>query len=156
MDVKLVLHTAAVAQLVVAPDCGSGCRGFKSHQPPQCTTLPKYRTFTNQVKAYAEHRGYVFLDQLTVGDMDRFYSSWKDGIRAKAKKLDRLKTFISFCLKREWLAKDITGDLQAPAGSSVTLPKAPFTDEELNRIFAACDAIGQPVPQGPGYRTWTR
>ena len=34
-DVKLVLHTAAVAQLVVAPDCGSGCRGFKSHQPPQ-------------------------------------------------------------------------------------------------------------------------
>src|SRR5271166_6275087 len=26
---------AAVAQLVVAPDCGSGCRGFKSHQPPQ-------------------------------------------------------------------------------------------------------------------------
>jgi hypothetical protein len=26
--------TAAVAQLVVAPDCGSGCRGFKSLQPP--------------------------------------------------------------------------------------------------------------------------
>jgi integrase len=30
----------------------------------------------------------------------------------------------------------------APEGSSVTVPKAPFTDEELNRIFAACDAIG--------------
>ena len=29
------LLTAAVAQLVVAPDCGSGCRGFESHQPPQ-------------------------------------------------------------------------------------------------------------------------
>jgi site-specific recombinase XerD len=121
----------------------------------QPATFAKYQTFTKQLKAYAEHRGYVFLDQLTVGDMDRFYSSWKDGIRAKAKKLDRLKSFISFCLKREWLAKDITGDLQAPAGSSVTLPKAPFTDEELNRIFAACDDIGQPVPQGPGYRTWT-
>ena len=26
---------AAVAQLVVAPDCGSGSRGFKPHQPPQ-------------------------------------------------------------------------------------------------------------------------
>jgi hypothetical protein len=34
----LHLHvTAAVAQLVVAPDCGSGCRGFKSLQPPQNT-----------------------------------------------------------------------------------------------------------------------
>src|SRR5580692_2662300 len=33
----LHLHvTAAVAQLVVAPDCGSGCRGFKSLQPPHC------------------------------------------------------------------------------------------------------------------------
>ena len=38
-DVKLVLHTAAVAQLVVAPDCGSGCRGFKSHQPPHSTSV---------------------------------------------------------------------------------------------------------------------
>ena len=28
------VDTAAVAQSVVAPDCGSGCRGFKSHQPP--------------------------------------------------------------------------------------------------------------------------
>jgi hypothetical protein len=26
--------TVAVAQLVRVPDCGSGCRGFKSHQPP--------------------------------------------------------------------------------------------------------------------------
>lgn len=121
----------------------------------QPATFAKYQTFTKQLKAYAEHRGYVFLDQLTVSDMDRFFSSWKDGIRAKAKKLDRLKSFISFCLKREWLAKDITSDLQAPAGSSVTLPKAPFTDEELNRIFAACDTLSQPVPQGPGYRTWS-
>ena len=92
----------------------------------QPATFAKYQTFTKQLKAYADHRGYVFLDQLTVSDMDRFFSSWKDGIRAKAKKIDRLKSFISFCLKREWLAKDITSDLQAPAGSSVTLPKAPL------------------------------
>lgn len=29
-----------------------------------------------------------WLDQLTVADMDAFYASWKDGLRAKAKKLD--------------------------------------------------------------------
>ena len=146
-----VAHDGRMAILDATEAFLSKCKN-RGIQP---ATVAKYQTFTKQLKAYAEHRGYVFLDQLTVGDMDRFYSSWKDGIRAKAKKLDRLKSFISFCLKREWLAKDITDDLQAPAGSSVTLPKAPFTDEELNRIFAACDAIGQPVPQGPGYRTWT-
>ena len=50
MDVKVVgvvlgasgveLHSAAaVAQLVVAPDCGSGCRGFESHQPPHARNV---------------------------------------------------------------------------------------------------------------------
>ena len=117
-------------------------------------TLAKYRTFTNQLGAYCRDRGRIYIDQLTVTDMDRFYASWKDGIRAKAKKLERLKALIKFCLKREWLAKDIADDLQAPEGSSVTVPKAPFTDEELDRLYAACDKIGPQLKQGPGYRTW--
>jgi integrase len=115
-------------------------------------TFAKYQTFTNQLKAYAEYRGYLCVDQLTVADMDRFYASWKDGIRAKAKKLDRLKAFLKFCLKREWIAKDISSDLEAPQGSSITLPKAPFTDEELMRIYDACDVLG-PAP-GPPRRNW--
>lgn len=86
--------------------------------------------------------------------MDRFYAGWKDGIRAKAKKLERLKAFIKFCLKREWLAKDIADDLQPPECSSVTVPKSPFTDEELDRIYAACDRIGPQLNHGPGYRMW--
>jgi len=86
--------------------------------------------------------------------MDRFYASWKDGIRAKAKKLERLKAFIKFCVKREWIAKGIADDLQAPEGSSVTIPKSPFTDEELERLYAACGMIGPQLKQGPGYRTW--
>jgi len=66
------------------------------------STLKKYGTFTRQMNAYAEQRGYLMLDQLTVSDMDRFYASWKDGIRSKAKKLETLKSFIRFCRKREW------------------------------------------------------
>src|SRR5689334_25275238 len=38
-NAKLGVNTAAVAQLVVAPDCGSGCRGFESHQPPHTKYL---------------------------------------------------------------------------------------------------------------------
>jgi site-specific recombinase XerD len=49
-------------------------------------TLAKYRTFINQLNAYCQYRGCIYTDQLTVTDMDRFYASWKDGIRAKAKK----------------------------------------------------------------------
>ncbi len=115
----------------------------------QPTTYAKYKTFSNQVRAFAESKGYVYLDQLSVSDMDRFYASWEDGIRAKAKKLDRLKSFICFCRKRKWIGEDITDDLEAPPGSSTTLPKAPFTDEELTRIYAACDALDS------SKRNWT-
>jgi integrase len=126
------------------------CKG-RDIQP---TTFAKYQTFTNQLGAYCDHRGHKYVDQVTVTDMDRFYASWNDGIRGKAKKLERLKGFVKFCRKRKWLTEDLAEDLEAPAGSSVTVPKAPFTDEELTRIYKACDEIGPPTKQGPGHRSW--
>ena len=33
-----------IAQLVRAPDCGSGCRGFESHYPPHITSSRKGRS----------------------------------------------------------------------------------------------------------------
>jgi site-specific recombinase XerD len=117
-------------------------------------TLKKYKTFVKQLLAYADSRGYLMLDQLTVSDMDRFYASWRDGTRARAKKLERLKAFIRFCLKREWIIKDIVDDLEAPEGSSAPANKSPFTDEEMDRIYGVCDNIGPPK-KGPGQRPWT-
>src|ERR1039457_4777563 len=73
-------------------------------------TLRKYKTFTKQLRSYADSRGYVMVDQLTVSDMDRFYASWDDGIRAKAKKLDRLKAFVKFCTQREWIKKKLRSE----------------------------------------------
>lgn len=56
----------------------------------ETSTLVKYRTFVKQLRAYCDSRGYSQLEQLSVMDMDRFYASWADGKRARAKKLDRL------------------------------------------------------------------
>jgi hypothetical protein len=33
-------------------------------------------------------------------------------------------------------------------------PKTLYEDGELERIYAACDKIGNPTSPGPGYRTW--
>jgi len=118
------------------------------------SSLSKYRTSIKQLRAYCDSRGYVMLDQLTIADMDRFYASWKDGKRAGAKKLERLKSFVKFCLKRKWLADDITEDLLPQEGSSIPANKAPFTDDELERIYKACDQLGGPKPPGPGHRDW--
>jgi integrase len=120
----------------------------------EASTLVKYGTFVNQLRAYSESRGYVELTQLTVTDMDRFYASWKDGKRSRAKKLERLKGFLKFALKRKWITENIAEDLEAPEGSSMPANKTPFSDAELTRIYAACDAIGGATAPGPGHREW--
>jgi hypothetical protein len=39
-------------------------------------TLRKYRTFTKQLSAFTDSRGYVMLDQFASGDIDVFYGGW--------------------------------------------------------------------------------
>jgi integrase len=118
-------------------------------------THGKYATFIKQLLAFTDHNGFVYLDQLSMSDMDLFFASWPDGKRAKARKLHKLTGFIEFCVKRKWLKEDITADLEPPEGHSIPANKTPFTDEEINRILAACDKIGGARKPGPGYREWT-
>jgi site-specific recombinase XerD len=118
------------------------------------STLAKYKTLTNQLGLYCTEKGYVNIDQLGVIEMDGLYSSWKDGKKGKAKKFEWLRGFVKFCMKRKWLAENTVEDLKSPPGSSVINPKAPFEDEEMDRIYAACDKIGPPTKPGAGYRNW--
>lgn len=118
------------------------------------STLAKYKTLTNQLKAYCKGKGYTFIDQLQIEDMDGFYASWKDAKKGKAKKLERLRGFVRFCLKRKWLTENIAEDLKAPPKASELNAKSPFEDEELKRIYAACDRILPQLNAGPGFRTW--
>jgi integrase len=120
----------------------------------QKSSLNKYKTLTNLLLSFTGRKGIVFIDQLTISDMDAFYNSWKDAMRSRAKKLERLKSFVRFCLKRKWIAENIVEDLKAPHGSSIPADRLPFTDEELDRIRAACKKL-KPIPPGPGYRPWS-
>jgi len=105
------------------------------------STLAKYRTLVKQLGSFAAHRGYVMLDQIQITDMDEFYSQWPDGIRAKAKKLERLKGFFKFCVKRKWIAENPAEDLDPPVGAGSAANRMPFSDAELTRIYAACDQL---------------
>ena len=73
--------------------------------------------------------------------MDEFYGTWRDGIRSKARKLERLKGFFRFCEKRKWIAENPAADLEAPVGAGAAANRMPFTDVELTRICDACDRL---------------
>lgn len=107
-------------------------------------TLRKYKTFTRQLTAFAESRGYVMLDQFTSGDIDLFYSGWNLGARAKGKRLGMLRAFFRFCMNRKWLAENpVSADIKPPIGANRVANKAPYTDDELQRIIQACDRVGE-------------
>ena len=107
-------------------------------------TLRKYRTFAKQLTAFADSRGYVMLHQFTSGDIDIFYSAWNLGARAKGKRLGTLRAFFRFCMNRKWLHENpISTDIMPPIGANRAANKAPYTDDELQRIIDACDRLGE-------------
>lgn len=107
-------------------------------------TLRKYKTFTKQLTAFADSRGYVILDQFTSSDIDVFYGGWDLGVRAKGKRLGTLRAFFRFCMNRKWLhANPVSTDIKPPMGANRVANKAPYTDEELQRIIDACDNLGE-------------
>jgi integrase len=106
------------------------------------STLRKYKTFARQITAFADSRGYVMLDQFTSGDIDVFYGKLKLGARAKGKWLGTIRAFFRFSMNRKWLHDNpVTSDLKPPIGANRVANKAPYTDEELQRILAACDKM---------------
>jgi site-specific recombinase XerD len=105
-------------------------------------TLRKYMTFTKQLQAFADARGYVMLDQFRPSDIDVFYTKSTLGPRSKAKMIERLRHFFRFAVNRDWLPKSpVSPDLKAPAGAHRLVNKAPFTDEQLEDIIKACDHL---------------
>lgn len=105
------------------------------------STLRKYKTFLKQFDDFAAAKGYVMIDQFHMTDMDEFYAGWRDGIQAKAKKLERLNGFFNFCVKRKWIAENPAADLEAPVGAGAAANRMPFTDAELTKIYDACDKL---------------
>jgi integrase len=107
-------------------------------------TLRKYKTFTKQLTAFADSRGYVMLDQFTSSDIDVFYGGWNLGARAKGKRLGTLWAFFRFCMNRKWLRENpVSADIKPPMGANRVANKAPHTDEELQRIIDTCDNLGE-------------
>jgi integrase len=136
-----------------------GCKVFLANRESAnlaSATLRKYQTFTKQIAAYADSKGYVFLDQITADDIDLFWANWKLGARAKGKRLTTLRAFFRFCANRKWIPESpVTSDIKAPVGSNKAANKAPFTDDEVKRILDACDQVKVEWKNETGLGVWT-
>jgi integrase len=108
------------------------------------STICKYRLLFKQIGDFAQKRGLRYLKELDLVMLDEFRAGWKDGARSSAKKLERLRAFLRFAQKREWVSRNPASDLKAPR---VTLcPTIPYTREEMMRILAAIAKYREEFP----------
>jgi site-specific recombinase XerD len=101
-------------------------------------SIYKYELLSRQMEEFAERAGYRFLFELTVDVLSSFRVTWKDGALSSAKKLERMRTFFNFVLRRKWIADNPALELKAP---KVQLrPTLPFIHKEMVSILTAIEA----------------
>jgi integrase len=96
------------------------------------------------MKEFATHKGTDFLSQLDTDSMGQFRNGWKDGALSASKKLERLRAFFRFAVRRKWITECPVSDLKAPKVS--LKPTMPFTHEEMCRILGAVDIYCRETP----------
>ncbi len=108
------------------------------------STIRKYRLLQRQMQEFAASKGLRFIDEFDLSTLSAFRSRWKDGPRSSAKKLERMRAFLWFVQRRNWILNNPAIELKAP---KVTLsPTLPFSNEEMYRILAATNQYRNEMP----------
>jgi integrase len=114
---------------------------FKEHAAP--STQKKYRILLAKLKTFSDTRGYVVLEQWTPLDVREMRSSWQVAPQTAAKNMSTVKAFFEFCLANDWIARNparlVKNRRTRESADRRTEQKLPFSDEELKRMYEACE-----------------
>ncbi len=95
--------------------------------------------------------GTVPVNGVSVDDLSAYQESWKLSGISSQKKVERLRTFFKFCMKRGWCGKNPASDVELPKLKRRQV--VPFEDEEITKIMAA---VEQYPERPPGRRAEVR
>lgn len=102
-------------------------------------TQRKYRLILNKLRTFAELKGYVLLNQWTPMDVREFRAQWQVSAFTASKNLTVVKSFFEFCLANEWIVRNPARLVKSLRGQTGKTERIPFSDEELSRMYTACD-----------------
>ena len=103
-------------------------------------TIYKYNLLLRGLKDFSRRGGYGLLRELDTAALTAFRVEWKNGPLSALKKLQHLRTFFGFCVRRHWTAENPASGLKPP--KVVQRPTLPFTHDEMVKILAAADKYG--------------
>jgi integrase len=103
--------------------------------------MRKYRhLLDDRLLAWADHKGFHNLRQISVDSLRQFRQSWSDSPLYATKNLERLRAFFRFCHQAGWIKVNPALPVKAPRVTQT--PTLPFSRDEMKRIIAACDKYG--------------
>jgi integrase len=108
-------------------------------------TYKKYSVIIKKLKQHSALKGYVMISQWTPIDVWEFRQSWTVGLLTAIKDLSVVKAFFEFALSNEWINRNPARLVRNPRGRAGDNPRSkertPCSDEELQRMFDACDRL---------------
>jgi len=105
-------------------------------------TLSKLTTiFEKQFQTWFHDLGIFLLHEVTTLDLVAWRASWTDGALASKKKQERVRGFFWFCVRNRWITENPALGLSKIKAD--IRPAVPFTQEEFQKILAACDRFGK-------------
>ena len=102
----------------------------------------KYHQILSLFVGFVQSAGVATLDKCTLEHLDAYRESRALSPLTWSKELTLLRTFFKFCVRRDWCERNVAKDMDMPPNPKPK-PRAPFTPEEVIRIFAAAETIGQ-------------
>ncbi len=98
-------------------------------------TVYKYQLLFRQLVGFAETQGMRYVKEFDPSTLRKFRSGWKDQNLAAQKKLERLRSFLRFCVQNGWISTNPASEIKGP---KVTMrPTLPFSSDEMMRILSA-------------------
>jgi integrase len=127
---------------------------IKAHEDARSAqlTIIGHRLRMRKMLEFCEHKGIVTLDQWTVELVQEFQDESRVASSTAAFYLSILKAFFAFCRGNRWI-KENPAKVSLPAihnratrSQRASKQKFPFTDDELERMYAVCRDFGKPGP----------
>jgi integrase/recombinase XerD len=101
------------------------------------STEKKYKLVMRQLEDFLKNHKILMLSDVTLEDLRAFLGTLNDGPLAKAKKIDRLRSFFKFCTNSDWLDKNPAKLLSPPIAKRI--PTLPFDDMEASTIIGIAE-----------------
>ena len=142
----------------------------KGSQNTSTETLRQFRQLLEKrLLPFANSKGIRYIQQMDNAEIwSEFRNSWKNlnplrnrkpnpGEKIQARPLaphtarrlvEQLREFIRLCISREWLSENWASSRHGLKVETSVEPKEPFSDEELQAIYAATELISD----GHGFR----